>query len=164
MSKKDIILFIVGAGFLGLIVYFLPVIDSKLTGRKLYNEEEEVPDQKRFVDKYVCTFGSNSNLLRSNIEATFYLDNKMVTRIYTRQTETYTKKVDYENALKSVLKDNNDPDYTVKVAKDNINYTIITTKGINIKTGTKVDYPTSYEELTTYLETNNYTCSVYYKQ
>lgn len=163
MSKKDLIIFIVGAVVLGLVVYFLPVIDSKLTGRKLYNEEEDVPDQKRLVDKYVCTFGSNSNLLRSNIEATFYLDNKLVTRIYTRQTETYTKKVDYENALKGAPKDNNDPDYTVKVARDNTNYTVITTKGINIKTGTKVDYPTSYEELKAYLENNNYTCSVHYK-
>lgn len=164
MAKKDIIIFIVGSIVLGLIIYFLPVIDSKITGRKLYNEEEEVPNQTRLVDKYVCTFGSNSNLLRSNIEATFYLDNKLVTRIYTRQTETYTKKVDYENALKGVEKDNNDPDYTVKVIKDNTNYTLITTKGINIKAGTKVDYPTSYEELKSYLEKNNYTCSVHYKQ
>lgn len=163
MSKKDLTIFIVGAVVLGVIVYFLPVIDSKLTGRNLYSEEEEVPDQKRLVNKYVCTFGSNSNLLRSNIEATFYLDNKVVTRIYTRQTETYTKKIDYENALKGVEKDNNDPDYTVKVAKDNINYTVITIKGINLKQGTKVDYPTSYEELKTYLENNNYTCSVHYK-
>ncbi len=163
MAKKDIIIFIVGSVLLGLVIYFLPVIDSKITGRKLYNEEEEVPSQKRLVDKYVCTFGSNSNLLRSNIEATFYLNNKEVTRIYTRQTETYTKKADYDNALKGIAKDNTDPDYTVKVIKDNINYTVITTKGINMKVGTKVDYPTSYEELKTYLEKNNYTCSAYYK-
>lgn len=164
MSKKDMVVFLVGAIVLGLVVYFLPVIDSKLTGRKMYSEEEEVYDHKKLVDKYVCTFGSNSNLLRSNIEATFYLNDKVVTRIYTRQTETYTKNEDYQNALKDAPKENNDPDYTVKVARDNTNYTIITTKGINLKSGTKVDYPTSYEELTTYLENNNYTCSVHYKQ
>lgn len=164
MSKKDVILFFIGAIFIGMLVYFLPQIDSKIRGQKLHGPEEEVTNKPKEVDKYICTFGSNSNLLRLNIEATFYLQNKKVTRIYTRQTKTYTKKEEYEDALKDVEKENKDVDYTVKVAKDNMNNTIITTKGINIKDGTKVDYPTSYEELTDYLEKNNYTCSVHYKQ
>jgi hypothetical protein len=161
-SKKEIIIFIACVITFGLIIYFLPNIESKLTGRKLY-EEEEVVSTKKEVDKYICTFGSNSNTLKSNIEATFYLTDNKVTRIYTRKTETYTKKSDYDNALISKEEESTDIDYTVKVAEDNINYTIITTKGINIKDDTKVDYPTTYEELTEYLEKNNYTCSIRYK-
>lgn len=163
MSKKDCIIFVVVAILMGGLIYFLPQIDSLITGKKLNGKEEEVVSTKKEVDKYTCTFGSNSNLIRQNIEATFYLSNEQVTRIYTRQTQTYPKKEDYQNALKDVEKESKDEDYTVKVALDNINNTIITTKGINIKEGTKVDYPTKYEELTDYLEKNNYTCSVHYK-
>lgn len=164
MSKKDIILFLVVAVLIGGLVYFLPQIDSKIRGHKLHGPEEDVINKPKEVDKYTCTFGSNSNLIRLNIEATFYLNDEKLTRIYTRQTKTYTKKEDYEDALKDVEKENTDVDNTVKVAKDNINNTIITTKGINIKEGIKVDYPITYEELTDYLEKNNYTCSVHYKQ
>lgn len=164
MSKKDIIVFLIVTILIGGLIYFLPQIDSLITGKKLHGKEEEVVSTKKEVNKYICTFGSNSNLIRQNIEATFYLNNEQVTRIYTRQTQTYPKEEDYQYALKEVEKENTDEDYTVKVALDNINNTIITTKGINIKEGTKVDYPTNYEELTDYLEKNNYTCSVYYKQ
>ena len=164
MSKKDVIVFLIVTVLVGGLIYFLPQIDSLITGKKVHGKEEEVVSTKKEVDKYTCTFGSNSNLIRQNIEATFYLSNEQVTRIYTRQTQTYPQIEDYKNALKETEKENDDEDYTVKVALDDINNTIITTKGINIKEGIKVDYPTNYEELTNYLEKNNYTCSVHYKQ
>ncbi len=161
-TKKEIIITILGILAGATLIFFLPTIENKLSNRKVY--EYEFDEEKRLiVDKYVCTFASNSNLLKSNIEATFYINEEKVTRIYTRKTETYTKKENYEEALKGIQKNIDTEDHTLKIAQDNINWTIITTEAQNIKEGTKVSYPTAYEELKKYLETNNYTCTIRYK-
>lgn len=161
-TKKEIIITIIGIALGVILIYFLPEIEEKLSNRKVYEYDPETAP-KQVIDKYICTFGSNSNLLKLNIEATFYLTDEKVTRIYTRKTETYTNEADYEEAATAKQKDIDTEDHTLKTSLDNINWTVIVTEGLNIKDGVKTSYPTEYKELKKYLETNKYTCTIRYK-
>ncbi len=161
-TKKEIIITIIGITLGTILIYFLPQIEEKFSNRKIYEYDQETAP-KQVVDKYICTFGSNSNLLKLNIEATFYINNNKVSRIYTRKTETYTKESDYKEASQAIEKNIDTENHTLKTSLDNINWTIIVTEGINITDGVKTNYPNDYEELKTYLETNKYTCTIRYK-
>lgn len=161
-TKKEIVITTLFIVFFALLVLFLPFLEGKIFNRKTYEYEEE-EKQEREISKYVCTFSSNSNILKTVVEATFYLDKEQVTRIYTKESKTYMKKEDYNNALKSIPANVETEDLERKTTLDEMNFTIITVKGENIKEDSKVSYPTTYNELTEYLEKNNYTCTIRYK-
>lgn len=162
-TKKEIIITMVFVLFFAILIYLLPVIEENVFRRKKYDYEVE-EKLKKEVDKYICTFSSNSNLLKTVIEATFYINNDSVTRIYTRKSETYNNKENYDNALLSVEKNIETENLEIKTTLDDLNYTIITTKGQNILNGTKYEYPTTYNELSEYLKKSNYTCTIRYKK
>lgn len=162
-TKKELVIAILFIIFFAGLIFLLPTLESKIFNRKSYEYEGEKEEIKE-IDKYVCTFSSNSNLLKSVIEATFYIDGEKVTRIYTKKSDTYMQKKDYENALESIEKNVETEDLEIKTTLDEMNYTIITVKGQNIKEDTTVSYPTTHSELSNYLEQNNYTCTIRYKK
>lgn len=161
-TKKEILITVGTIAFFSALIFFLPQLEGKIVNRKTFEYEEE--EQKiRTVDKYLCTFSSKSNLMSNVIEATFYMSGTNVTRIYTKESTTYKKKDAYLSATKVLEKNIETEDYAVKSTLDDINYTIITVKGINIKQNTKTDYPIIQQDLVNYLEKNNYTCTIRYK-
>lgn len=162
-TKKELItasLFII---FFAGIIYFLPTLEENISNRKIYEYEEKKENVKE-IEKYICNFSSNSNVLKSIIEATFYINGDNVTRIYTKESKTYSKEQDYKSAVSSIEPNIETKDLEMKTTKDDLNYTIIIVKGQNIKEGTKVNYPTKYNELSEYLKKNNYTCTIRYKK
>lgn len=161
-TKKEIVITTLFIVFFSILVLFLPFLEGKISNRKTYeyNEEEK---KEREIGKYVCTFSSSSNLLKNVIEATFYLDQEQVTRIYTKESKTYMKKEDYNYAVRSIPANVETENLERKTTLDELNYTIITVQGENIKEDSKVNYPTTYHELTEYLEKNKYTCTIRYK-
>lgn len=162
-TKKELVIALLFIIFFAGLIFFLPTIEEKVFGRKTYEYEEKGEKVKK-IEKYVCTFSSNSNVLKNVIEATFYINGNDVTRIYTKESKTYLRKQDYESAVLSIEKNIETEDLELKTTKDDLNYTIITVKGQNIKNDTKVSYPTTYNELSEYLKKNNYTCTIRYKK
>lgn len=162
-SKKEILITIMSILFFSLLIFALPQLEKIVSNRKTYDYKEE-EKKELVVDKYICTFSSKSNVLKNVLEATFYIDNEQVKRIYTKESKTYLKKEDYEEAVKSVEKNIQTDNLEIKVTLDRVNYTIITVRGENILPTSKVKYPTNYHELKTYLEKNNYTCTIRYKK
>jgi hypothetical protein len=161
-TKKEIIIAVLAILFGMGLIYFLPTIENKLSNRKTFESDTETENIK-IPEKYVCTSDSNDSLVRKITEATFYLTDENVTRIYTRITETYTKEADYNDATKNVKANLDTEDHTLKTVLDNLNWTVITVEAKNIKEGTTTTYPTEYEELKEYLEQNNYVCTIQYK-
>lgn len=162
-SKKDLIIGIIAVVFFGLLIFELPNIEKIISGRKDY-EYNESEDPKKQIDKYVCTFGTKSNVMSKILEATFYIDKDNVTRIYTKESRSYTKKIDFEGAVAALKEDVKTDTLETKTTLDNLNYTIIEVRGEDITPTTKTNYPTTYKELTKYLETNKYTCTIRYKK
>ena len=160
-SKKEILVSVLAVAFFGLLILELPKLEKILSNRKEFEYNEETSAKKQ-VDKFICTFSSKSNVLTTIIEANFYINEDKVTRIYTKTSRSYAKKIDFEGA--TIKEDVKTDTLEIKTTKDELNYTIIETKGENITESTKTTYPTKYDELTKYLETNNYTCTIRYKK
>ena len=162
-TKKEILTTISFVLLFGILIYFLPTIEENIFKRKTYEYEEETIEKKE-IDKYICNFASNSNMLKRIIEVTFYINGDSVTRIYSKKSETYSNKENYNNALKSIEKDIKIDNLEIKTTLDDMNYTIITSKGENVVENKKYEYPTTFNELNTYLKKNNYTCTIRYKK
>lgn len=145
--------------FVGLVV-FLPEIDGFISNKKEYEYDESLHSK---VDRHICTHETRDTNGKTILEATFYISEENVTRIYTKESKTFTRKEDYDNALKTLEENKKTADYEVKITPDDTNYTIYTVKGINIKEGTSTNYPTNYEKLKEYLQANGYDCTVRYK-
>lgn len=162
-SKKEITVIILGIIFFALLIVELPYLERKLSNRKEFNYDEKT-EQTKQIDKYVCTFQSKSNTLSQMIEATFYIDNDKVKRIYTKTSKSYTKKSDFESAVAGLKQDVKTENLETKTTLDNLNYTIIEVRGEDIVDKVKTTYPTDYKELTEYLDKNNYACTIRYKK
>lgn len=162
-SRKEIIIGVLTVLFFGILIFELPNLERIISNRKEYKYDENNNNKKQ-IDKYICTFSSKSNVLTTIIEATFYIDEDNVTRIYTRTSRSYAKKIDFEGATAALTEDVKTETLETKTTIDELNYTIIEVKGEDITQTTKTTYPTTHDELTKYLETNNYTCTIRYKK
>ena len=127
-SKKEILVSVLAVAFFGLLILELPKLEKILSNRKEFEYNEETSAKKQ-VDKYICTFSSKSNVLTTIIEATFYIIEDKVTSIYTKTSRSYAKKIDFEGA--TITEDVKTDTLEIKTTKDELNSTIIETKGEN---------------------------------
>jgi hypothetical protein len=161
-TKKEIIITILLIAFFTLLIVGLPQLEKVISGRKTYDYKREETTEKQ-VEKYICTSSVDNDILTSIKEATFYITEDKVTRIYTKESKTYKNKQDFTNASKTLEDNVTTDDLETKSTVDEVNWTIILVRAENITDQTVTDYPTTNTALAEYLEQNEYTCTIRYK-